>query len=217
MSPLLISVDVGGTLGHVEGPSLAAILAAASPLDPHDARRVVRHTLHAAAEITDTVRDEICSALKISPSSFPTPVSASPLGLFPDTVDTLRQLNDYGIVITLSNVTCVEADTEELRRLFAPWVAAHFPSYRLGYAKPDPRAFRTVAAHYRIDVRHLVHIGDDWECDILGATAVGATAIWISGGRPVPEDQPRAGSRVLVAEDLCQITQHIRTLARRRS
>lgn len=217
MSPLLISVDVGGTLGHVEGPSLAAILAAASPLDPHDARRVVRDKLHAAAEITDTVRDEICSDLKISPSSFPTPVSASPLRLFPDTVDTLRQLNDYGIVITLSNVTGVEADTDELRRLCAPWVAAHFPSYRLGYAKPDPRAFRTVAAHYRLDARHLVHIGDDWECDILGATAVGATAIWISGGQPVADDQPRAGSRVLVAEDLGQITHHVRTLARRRS
>ncbi|MBV9013409.1 MAG: HAD hydrolase-like protein [Pseudonocardiales bacterium] len=214
---MLISVDVGGTLGHVEGLSLAAILAAASPLDPHDARRIVRHKLHTAAEITDTVREEICSALEISPSSFPTPVSASPLRLLPDAVDTLRRLNDYGIVITLSNVTCVEADTEELSKLLTPWVTAHFPSYQLGYATPDPRVFRMVAAHYHVDVRHLVHIGDDWECDILGATAVGATAIWISGGRSVPDDQPRVGSRVLVTDDLGQITQHVRTFARSRS
>jgi FMN hydrolase / 5-amino-6-(5-phospho-D-ribitylamino)uracil phosphatase len=147
----------------------------------------------------------------------PEVTSPSPLRLVPGVVDTLRRLNDHGIVITLSNVTCVEADTDDLGRLLAPWVAGHFPSCRIGYAKPDPRAFRKVAAHYDVEARNMVHIGDDWECDILGATAAGAAAIWISGGRPIPDDRLLVGSDVLVADDLGQVTRQVRTLARRRS
>lgn len=194
-----------------------ATLAAAAPLDPREARRILRHKLHTVAEITDVVRDDVCSALKISPSSFPPVTSPSPLRLVPGAVDTLRRLNDHGIVITLSNVTCVEADTDHLDRLLSPWVTGHFLSCRLGYAKPDPRAFRKVTTHYDANARHMVHIGDDWECDIIGATAVGAAAIWISGGRPVPDDRLLVTSSVLVADDLTQVTRHVRTLEERRS
>jgi len=30
----------------------------------------------------------------------------------------------------------------------------------------------------------MIHIGDDWNCGILGAVSAGARAVWISAGRP---------------------------------
>jgi FMN phosphatase YigB (HAD superfamily) len=34
-----------------------------------------------------------------------------------------------------------------------------------------------------------VHIGDSWNCDVLGATAAGLRAIWISS-QPMPHRSP---------------------------
>lgn len=67
----LISLDIGGTLGNAQGPGLAAHLAAASPLGPQQARRIMRDVLHTAPEITDAVVDRVCRALSIEPSAFP--------------------------------------------------------------------------------------------------------------------------------------------------
>lgn len=120
-------------------------------------------------------------------------------------------------MITLSNVTCIDADTASLRQQVASWVTDYFPSYRLGYAKPDSRAFRTVAAHCCISTGSMVHIGDDWECDTVGATVAGATAIWISHGRPVPDERLLRHPNVLIADDLTAACQHVSTLAAWRS
>lgn len=34
-------------------------------------------------------------------------------------------------------------------------------------------------------------IGDSWERDIRGALQVGIAPVWVSGGRPAPEADPR--------------------------
>lgn len=96
-------------------------------------------------------------------------------------------------------------------------MADHFPSCRIGYAKPDPKAFTTVADACGTTVTNVVHIGDDWECDILGARSVGATAIWISNGRPIPDKElPLVDPHVLVAVDLTAAGGHFANLAARR-
>lgn len=135
----------------------------------------------------------------------------------------LRELSTLGIVVTLSNVTCLEADTGNLHRRLHPWVSDHFPSCRTGYSKPDPRAFLAAAARYGVPASGMVHIGDDWDCDIVGATGIGAATIWISHGRPVPDyGAGRGGGRglnrmgVLVADDLAAAVPHVRSLTARR-
>lgn len=216
MTNTLICIDVGGTLGHAETPGLAVTLAAASPLGGRRAREIMRDRLHTVPEITDTVKRDVCSALMIPDSAFPEHLAASALRLVPEAARVLRELSGLGTVVTLSNVTCWEADTDNLSRQLRPWVSDHFPSCRIGYSKPDPRAFLTVAARYDVPPSRVVHIGDDWDCDIAGATSIGVTAIWISHGRPVPDSHLAASPGVLVADNLAAVVDHVRSLITRR-
>lgn len=213
MSRLTVSLDVGGTLGHVAGPSLAAVLAAASPLAPQEARRIMRHRLHTQPAITDSVIAEICHALRIPTTAFPPRAPASPLTLVPAAVEAVRTMSEHATLVTLSNVTCWEAGSDQLRELLTPWVSDHFPSCRIGTAKPDPQAFQSVASACGVQTSDMVHIGDDWECDVAGAASVGATAIWISNHRPVPDRDLLVDSSVLVAGDLAEASRIVCDLA----
>ncbi|GGY71250.1 hypothetical protein GCM10010363_60600 [Streptomyces omiyaensis] len=209
----LISVDVGGTLGEADGPGLAMRLTAASPLSADQARAVMRGRLHTQPALTDALAAELATALGIEPADFPRDLPPAPLTLYPYTLDALRELSAIAPVVTLSNVTFADADTDALRQRLAPHVTGLFPSCTIGYAKPDPRAFRTVADHHQVDPASMVHIGDDWACDVLGALDAGATPIWISKGRPIP-DNPPAGERqhVHVAATLADAAALLRTL-----
>ena len=60
----------------------------------------------------------------------------------------LRELAAIAPVVTLSNVTCVDADIDLLAVQLAPYVADHFPSCRTGYAKPYANAFYVIAKRY---------------------------------------------------------------------
>ncbi|UQU64774.1 HAD family hydrolase [Couchioplanes caeruleus] len=211
-APALVTVDVGGTIGTTDRPGITAALVAASPLARRAAVQLLRERLHTAPAITDQVVEEVCRTLRIPVTAFPRHATATPLRLFTFAAAALEQISVLLPVVTLSNVTCVEADLPQLRQLLAPWVDDHFPSCRIGYAKPDPRAFEAVAAQRCIDTTQMVHIGDDWECDVLGATRVGARAIWISGGRPLPEATEAVKSNVLVATDLAAATRHVREI-----
>jgi len=128
----------------------------------------------------------------------------------------LTEIADHAPLVTLSNVTCVDADPDRQRDLLAPWVGGHFPSYETGYAKPDHRAFETVATRCGISTSQIVHIGDHWECDVLGAIGAGARAVWLSGGRASPDGHQFVGSRVLVARNLAGAAEHVRDLCTRR-
>ena len=216
MTRLLVSIDVGGTLGQVDGPSLTATLAEASPLNPADARRVIRQGLHTQPTIDGAVIADLCQELRIPVSAFPSVVEPAPLRLVPEALPAVRLMSQYATVVTLSNVTCLEAETEHLRTLFHPWVVDHFPSCRTGYAKPDPAAFRHVVRRYGARENDMVHIGDDWTCDVLGPRSAGATAIWISKGRVAPEPDRLSDQRVLVAADLAAASHQLANLAQRR-
>jgi FMN phosphatase YigB (HAD superfamily) len=197
----LISVDVGGTLGVADGPGLTMRLVEASPLPAHRAREIMRGRLHTRPAITADVVDEVCAALGIAADPAPFAGPPAPLTLFPGTLQALRELAALAPVVTLSNVTCVDADTGRLAAQLAPYVAGHFPSCRTGYAKPDANAFHAVARQYRTAPARMIHIGDDWTCDVLGAVNAGSRAVWISRGRPVPDETVlRRGA--LVADDL---------------
>lgn len=47
-----------------------------------------------------------------------------------------------------------------------------------GVEKPDPRIFAKLAERLDCDYSELVHVGDSYEADVLGALRVGATPIW---------------------------------------
>ena len=214
---LLISVDVGGTLGYSTGQGLIVRLAQLSPLPTVEARRVARHQLHTVPEISEAVVADVCTALKIPLAMFPRKPVETGFRLAPNATAVIRELSYYGIVVTLSNVICLETNNLDWRALFSPWLSDCFASCNIGYSKPDPRAFQTVASAYGMDTSHMLHIGDDWECDIIGAVSAGAHAVWLSGGRPVPDTVLIERGVVLIAGQLDQVPAQVGTLARRHS
>ncbi|MEV6598813.1 HAD-IA family hydrolase [Actinoplanes sp. NPDC051346] len=214
--PALITLDVGGTLGKSDRPGLTSALLAASPLARRDATVALRDRLHVVSSINDQVVTDVCRALRIPISAFPRHLTAAPLRLYPATRRALPLLHELLPLVTLSNVTCVDTDPEQLDELLRPWVTGHFPSYRIGHAKPEPRAFHAAAHHAGVNVAQIIHIGDNWECDTLGAANAGASTVWISGGRPTPPIAPPLRRHVAVAHDLTDAVTHVRTLCARR-
>jgi HAD superfamily hydrolase (TIGR01549 family) len=59
------------------------------------------------------------------------------------------------------------------------------------FVKPHPLLFRQAAIGLGVEVGDLVHVGDDWEADIVGATLAGARSVYFTGLRE--EDDPRRG------------------------
>lgn len=217
LRPALVSVDVGGTLGISPRPGITAALVAASPLPRPDAIRIIRQRLHTVPAITDALIAELCEALDMPVTAFPYGHEAAPLELFPLAPAALKKISALLPVVTLSNVACVDAASEQLRELLSPWVSDFFPSHRIGYAKPDPRAFTTLAARCGVNPGRIVHIGDHWECDVLGALHAGAHAIWISGDRTPPSAGPIVTSNVQVATDIGAAADLVRELCTRRT
>ncbi|WP_195905990.1 HAD family hydrolase [Parafrankia discariae] len=137
--------------------------------------------------MTQDLIQDLCQRLDIAASGLGDIVAAR-LEPVPYLDQALRDLAHLAPVVTLSNVSAAEFDEGELRRVTAPYVVEFYPSCRTGFAKPDPRAFRHVARTHGVPISDLVHIGDSWECDILGATRAGAVPVWVR-----PTDSPDLG------------------------
>jgi putative hydrolase of the HAD superfamily len=68
----------------------------------------------------------------------------------------------------------------------------------LGVEKPDPAIFLWTAQKLGVLAHELIHVGDSWEADVLGALGVGARAVWFGSeaDRPLPERVACAASAV---------------------
>ncbi|MFF0493933.1 HAD family hydrolase [Nocardia sp. NPDC004068] len=196
----IIGLDVGGTLGTSSSPSLASRLRNASTLSSDETKKIIREQLYTLPELSNAALMEICRLLGVEQE-----VEMRAGSFVPDSsaLDVVKQLSYYGTVITLSNVSALDLDIDNLRRLFRPWISDFFPSCRTGYVKPDPTAFQSACGRIGGSVDMMIHVGDSWQCDVKGALCAGATPIWISHDRPVPE-QVEPGT-VLIATELRQV------------
>jgi putative hydrolase of the HAD superfamily len=70
-----------------------------------------------------------------------------------------------------------------------------------GAGKPDPSVYRNVMETFEAPAATCLMVGDDYHADVLGALAVGMSAVWIDvGGRgrpPVPPPRPHTTVRSL--------------------
>lgn len=81
-------------------------------------------------------------------------------------------------------------------RLFA----AIADSGKLGIEKPDARIFSWAAAELGTEASRLVHVGDAWEADVVGALEAGARAIWFA-----PNEARQLPERVIAASDAHEV------------
>jgi FMN phosphatase YigB (HAD superfamily) len=210
LPPKLVSLDVGGTIGSTKGKTITAILATASNLPTSEVRRILRSTLHIAPKVTDVLIDTVCRALEVERACFPMDYVPPPFQLYPWALLATKSLSKCAPVVTLSNVSCLDFEIQILQASLGDYITTYYSSCELGYAKPAPQAFRAVVEQHRVSMASLVHIGDSWECDVMGALSAGARAVWISGGHAVPNDELNMYSdRLIVARDITEASEYL--------
>jgi FMN hydrolase / 5-amino-6-(5-phospho-D-ribitylamino)uracil phosphatase len=211
--PKLISLDVGGTLGFAKGQTITNILNNVSNLPKSDVHRILRSTLHVAPNITEVLINRVCTMLGIDPALFPRNYVAPAFQLYPQTLPSIKSLRKCAPLVTLSNVSCLDFKIETLQKMIGDYISGQYPSCILGYAKPDKRAFESVIDQHQISIRSLVHIGDNWECDIVGAISAGARAIWIAGERTAPNEPSIRTDKLTIVKDILEASKYLESLA----
>ncbi|HEX3773143.1 MAG TPA: HAD family hydrolase [Polyangiaceae bacterium] len=73
-------------------------------------------------------------------------------------------------------------------------------SGRLGIDKPDARIFEHTARALDLPLSEIVHVGDAWEADVMGAARAGAQAVWFA-----PVDQRALPRGVVSARDATEL------------
>ena len=72
----------------------------------------------------------------------------------------------------------------------APCFATVVISGEVGLGKPDADVFALTLSQLGAKADSAVMVGDSWERDVIGALDAGLSAVWVSGGRPIPEQRP---------------------------
>jgi putative hydrolase of the HAD superfamily len=75
----------------------------------------------------------------------------------------------------------------------------------LGYAKPDPRAYQHVCGALGLACEHVLHVGDHYNLDVLGARAAGLAAVHLDRANRGPHHEP---ARVTTLNDLSRFLGH---------
>ena len=117
------------------------------------------------------------------------------LHLYPYTSELLAKLKEKGYqIILISNIPEM-AGEEQLN--FAHHLLDHYNltqffdhlilSGSLEICKPNPLIFEEAIKLTSSLPSEIVHIGDDYEADILGGSKSGFKTIWLSDGKKIPE------------------------------
>jgi HAD superfamily hydrolase (TIGR01509 family) len=92
---------------------------------------------------------------------------------------------------------------------WSSYLSAIVVSQRVGTIKPSPRIFSVAAEALAARPSELLHVGDDWVQDVLGAKAAGWRAAYLrdhQGDTPLPTSAPGEGEEAdLVLEHLADL------------
>ena len=107
--------------------------------------------------------------------------------VLPGVVPSLEKLRAWGlnlIVVSNSDGTVEESLIQQgLRPYFSSVVDSHW----VGFEKPDPRIFQHALSRCGDPVERILHVGDIYHADVLGARAVGIHAILLDPFDDWPE------------------------------
>jgi len=106
---------------------------------------------------------------------------------FADAIALLRRWTICPVVI-VSNI-----DSADLHQVLPslPRVAGVVTSQDARAYKPDAAVFRHALAMTGLSPDRVVHVGDSWESDVLGAAGAGITPVWLDRGGAVPSERDR--------------------------
>ncbi len=101
--------------------------------------------------------------------------------VYEDAEHTLKKLKDSGFqLITISNVSSSRNLATYLRKAgLLEYFAILIASGDVGFEKPNPEIFLVASRLSKTPVEKILHVGDKYEEDYLGARAAGVNAILI--------------------------------------
>jgi len=107
--------------------------------------------------------------------------------VYEDTLPTLKALKKRGLTIGLiSNVAQnMESVYEELG--IQPYLTFKVTSAEVGYDKPQPGIFLSALDKAQAKPEETIHVGDQYDLDIIGALGVGITGILLDRNNHFPE------------------------------
>lgn len=92
----------------------------------------------------------------------------------------LAALAEIAPIVALSNLSVTGTDRiAEVERHLGRHLSEIYTSYRLGGRKPERWLWHHIAKLHGTTTDHMLHCGDRWIEDVLGAAYSGARAAWI--------------------------------------
>ncbi len=123
------------------------------------------------------------------------------LPLFPDALPFLEALEAAGVPVCL--VSDVDrADLDALLDHHRISVAAAVSSEEVRAYKPRPEPFRRALELLGLDASEVVHVGNSFTSDVLGAAALGIDTALVVRDSPPPASDPRLTYRLRALTDL---------------
>jgi putative hydrolase of the HAD superfamily len=108
---------------------------------------------------------------------------------FPDVLPILRRLREWGKALAVVSNWDPALPTLLTELGLAEFFAFILPSAEVGVEKPDGRIFSLALQRLGLKPQEVVHIGDQYEADVVGARAVGITPILLDRkGKAKPQD-----------------------------
>jgi putative hydrolase of the HAD superfamily len=100
--------------------------------------------------------------------------------LFPDVTPTLSALRDHGY--RLGVISNWDSNLPDMCRRWgiAPFFDFILASWGVGYAKPNPLIFQEAVRRAAVGPDAILHVGDNYTADVLGAQAAGLGAVWLN-------------------------------------
>jgi FMN phosphatase YigB (HAD superfamily) len=216
-TPELIVVDIGSTLGTFTGPSVKDVLIDLCPwghLNPAQVQYRVHSILHVSPKLTDEVIQRVCDALLIDRADWPSPWPPGGFRSYPGTGGIVAALAQVAPVVALSNLSVTGVDRiAAVDRHLGRHLSAIYTSYRLGGRKPERWLWRHIAQLHDTTPERIVHCGDRWIEDALGAADTGAHAVWIPRTSPPPPHlaPSHLRARITTAENLSAVVNLLTT------
>ena len=118
--------------------------------------------------------------------------------LYDEVETSLERLSARHRLFALSN------GNADLQRCgIARWFEGHITAISAGAAKPDARIFQRLLEEAGVAAEQVLHIGDDPQLDVMGATQAGLQAAWLNrNGKPWPKHLPPPARTIKTLEEI---------------
>jgi REG-2-like HAD superfamily hydrolase len=115
---------------------------------------------------------------------------------YEDTLPTLQELEKRGLIIGLISNVVRDMETIYQELGIQPYLSFKVTSAEVGCDKPQPEIFLAALSKAQVKPEEAIHIGDQYEADVLGAQGVGMKGVLIDRNNHFPEitDCPRIRS-----------------------